>query len=71
MMRVPGSTDDLLSVKANGGDIRLVYSPLDAVDIASKNPNKSVVFFAVGFETTAPANAASVLEAIRRGIDNY
>jgi len=71
MMRVPGSKDDLLSVKANGADVRMVYSPLDAVNIAEENPNKSVVFFAIGFETTAPANAASVIEAKRRGLKNY
>ncbi len=71
MMRVPGSKDDLLTVKANGADVRMVYSPLDAVKIAEQNPNKKVVFFAVGFETTAPANAASVLEAKRRGLKNF
>ena len=56
MMRVPGTKKDLLSVKAKGGQVRLVYSPLDAVKIAKQNPDKQVVFFAVGFETTAPAN---------------
>lgn len=71
MMRVPGSKDDLLTVKANGSDVRMVYSPLDAVKIAESNPGKKVVFFAVGFETTAPANAASVLEAKRRGLKNF
>ncbi|MEN8191166.1 MAG: hydrogenase formation protein HypD [Bacteroidota bacterium] len=71
MMRVPGSKDDLLSVKANGADVRMVYSPLDAVKIAEENPNKNIVFFAIGFETTAPANAASVIEAKRRGIKNF
>ena len=55
MMRVPGSSTDLLSVKAGGGDVRMVYSPLDAVKLAQQNPGKQVVFFAVGFETTAPA----------------
>ncbi len=71
MLRVPGSEKDLLSVKAEGGDIRMVYSPIDAVNIAEKNPAKKVVFFAVGFETTAPANAMSVLEAEKRGLKNY
>ncbi len=71
MMRVPGSKHDLLSVKANGGDVRMVYSPLDAVKLAKDNPGKKVVFFAVGFETTAPANAMSVLEAKRLKINNY
>ncbi len=71
MLRVPGSYTDLLKVKAEGGDVRVVYSPLDAVNIAEKNPNKKVVFFAVGFETTAPANAMSVVEAERRNIMNF
>ena len=71
MLRVPGSDKDLLTVKANGGNIKMVYSPLDAVKIAEQNPDKKVVFFAVGFETTAPANAMSVYEAKRRGINNY
>ncbi len=71
MLRVPGSQNDLLSVKANGSDVRMVYSPLDAVKIAEDNPNKKVVFFAVGFETTAPVNAMSVLEANRRNLKNY
>lgn len=71
MMRVPGSRDDLLSVKANGADVRMVYSPLDAVKLAEANPDKKVVFFAVGFETTSPANAVSVIEAKRRGLQNY
>ena len=71
MLRVPGSSRDLLSVKAEGGDIRMVYSPLDAVEIARQNPAKKVVFFAVGFETTAPANAMAVWEAKRRGINNF
>ena len=60
MLRVPGSEKDLLSVKAGGGDIRIIYSPLDAVKIAEDNPDKKVVFFAIGFETTAPANAMAV-----------
>ena len=60
MMRVPGSRSDLLRVKAAGGDVRMVYAPVDAVEIAARNPGKEVVFFAVGFETTAPANALAV-----------
>lgn len=71
MLRVPGSKMDLLSVKANGGNVKMVYSPLDAVKLAEQNPDKKVVFFAVGFETTAPANAMSVFEAYKRGIKNY
>ncbi len=71
MMRVPGTNGDLLSAKAAGGDVRMVYSPLDAVKIAQENPNKQVVFFAVGFETTAPANAMAVFQAKQRGIHNF
>ena len=71
MLRVPGSSDDLLSVKARGGDVRMVYSPLDAVALAESNPDKKVVFFAIGFETTAPANAMAVLDAERKGIENF
>ena len=71
MLRVPGSTDDLLTVKALGGDVRIVYSPLDAVALASKNPERQVVFFAVGFETTAPANAMAVWQARRQGLTNF
>ncbi len=71
MLRVPGSDRDLLSVKANGGDIRMVYSPLDAVQVARENPDRQVVFFAVGFETTAPANAMSVFQARREGLSNF
>lgn len=71
MLRVPGSNEDLLSVKAKGGNVKMVYSPLDAVKIAEQNPNKKVVFFAVGFETTAPANAMSVVEAYKKGLKNY
>jgi len=71
MLRVPGSNTDLLKVKAEGGDVRIVYSPLDAVKIAEENPDKKVVFLAVGFETTAPANAMSVAEAKRRNLTNY
>jgi hydrogenase expression/formation protein HypD len=71
MLRVPGSGKDLLSVKATGGDVRIVYSPLDAVKIAEDNKNKEVVFFAVGFETTAPANAMAVYQAKQKGLDNF
>ena len=71
MLRVPGSKKDLLSVKAEGGDVRIVYSPLDAVKIAQQNPEKNVVFLAVGFETTAPANAMSVWQAKKLGLTNY
>jgi hydrogenase expression/formation protein HypD len=71
MLRVPGSGKDLLTVKAEGGAIRIVYSPLDAVKIAQQNLDKKVVFFAVGFETTAPANAMAVLQAYRLGLKNF
>jgi hydrogenase expression/formation protein HypD len=71
MLRVPGSDRDLLSVKAAGGDVRIVYSPLDAVRLARQTPDKKVVFFAVGFETTAPANAMAVLQAERESLDNF
>ena len=71
MLRVPGSARDLFSVKASGGDVRVVYSPLDAVAIARKNPDKQVVFFAIGFETTAPANVMSVLAAQKWGLKNF
>jgi len=71
MLRVPGSTKDLLTVKAEGGNVRMVYSPLDAVTIAQQNPAKKVVFFAVGFETTAPANAMSVWQAEQLGLKNF
>ena len=71
MLRVPGSEKNLLEAKAQGADVRVLYSPLEAVQIAENNPNKQVVFFAVGFETTAPANALSVLHAYRRGVTNY
>ena len=71
MLRVPGSEKDLFMVKANGGDIRIVYSPLDAVKIARENPSKEVVFFAVGFETTAPANAMAVHQAKEMGVKNF
>jgi hydrogenase expression/formation protein HypD len=71
MLRVPGTDMDLFQVKAAGGDVRVVYSPLDAVELAVKNPDKQVVFFGVGFETTAPANAMSVHLAKRRGLENF
>ncbi len=71
MLRVPGSKKDLLSVKALGGDIRMVYSPLDALGIAERNPGKEVVFFGVGFETTAPAVALAIKQARLRGLDNF
>lgn len=71
MLRVPGTEGDLFQVKGRGGDVRVVYSPLDAVELATKNPDKQVVFFGVGFETTAPANAMSVHLAKRRGIRNF
>jgi hydrogenase expression/formation protein HypD len=71
MLRVPGSTADLLSIKASGGDVRIVYSPLDAVRIAAENPSREVVFFGVGFETTAPATAMAVYQASQRGLRNF
>jgi len=71
MLRVPGSTTDLLSVKAQGGDVRIVYSPLDAVRLAEQNPDKEVVFFGVGFETTAPATAMAVFQAEQKGLKNF
>jgi hydrogenase expression/formation protein HypD len=71
MLRVPGSEKDLLTVKAAGGDVRIVYSPLDALKLAQQNPEKKIVFFAVGFETTAPANAMSVWQAKQIGLKNF
>lgn len=71
MLRVPGSKGDLLSAKAAGGDVRMVYSPLDALKIAHENPQKEVVFFAVGFETTAPANAMAVYQAKQQNLHNF
>ncbi|MEZ4841130.1 MAG: hydrogenase formation protein HypD [Flavobacteriaceae bacterium] len=71
MIRVPGSKKSLLEAKANGGDLRVLYSPIEAVTIAKQSPEKEVVFFAVGFETTAPANALSVLHAEKEDITNY
>ncbi|HWI57870.1 MAG TPA: hydrogenase formation protein HypD [Bacillota bacterium] len=71
MLRVPGSESDLLILKSRGADIRIVYSPIDCLKIARQNPDKKVVFFAIGFETTAPANAMSVWQAKRQGIKNF
>jgi hydrogenase expression/formation protein HypD len=71
MLRVPGSRRDLFAVKAAGGDVRIVYSPLDCLRIAEQNPERTVVFFAVGFETTSPANAMAVWQAKRRGMKNF
>lgn len=71
MLRVPGSSKDLFSVRAAGGQVRIVYSPLDAVKIAQANPDKKVVFFAIGFETTGPANAMSVIQAKALGVKNF
>ena len=71
MLRVPGSEKDLFSVKAAGGDVRIVYSPLDALKIAQQNPDKTIVFFGIGFETTAPANAMAVKQAKNLGVENF
>jgi hydrogenase expression/formation protein HypD len=71
MLRVPGSARDLFSIRAAGGDVRVVYSPLDAVKIAQQNPDKQIVFFAIGFETTAPANAMSVVQAKALSVKNF
>ena len=71
MLRVPGSEKDLLKVKSEGGDVRIVYSPMDALALARENPDREVVFFAVGFETTAPANAMAVAQAARLGVKNF
>lgn len=71
MLRVPGSKESLLEVKTKGADIRILYSPLEAVQIAQQNPGKEIIFFAVGFETTAPANALSVIQADKLGVTNY
>ena len=71
MMRVPGSKEDLLSVKARGADIRMLYTPLDALSLAKENPDKEIVFFAIGFETTAPVHLMALKEAIRRGLPNF
>lgn len=71
MLRVPGSEKDLLAVRSEGGDVRVVYSPLDAVRLARENPAREVVFFGIGFETTAPANAMAVVQARREGLGNF
>ncbi|HRG22578.1 MAG TPA: hydrogenase formation protein HypD, partial [Saprospiraceae bacterium] len=71
MLRVPGSSQSLLEVKARGADVRILYSPLEAVQLAKSNPDKEVVFFAVGFETTAPANALAVVHADITGAENF
>lgn len=71
MLRVPGSDGDLLSRKAQGADVRVVYSPMDALALAEKHPDREVVFFAIGFETTAPANGTAVWAAARKGVENF
>jgi hydrogenase expression/formation protein HypD len=71
MLRVPGSSRDLFQIKSAGGDVRVVYSPLDALKLARENPDRQVVFFGIGFETTAPANAMTVYQAKRLGIRNF
>ncbi|MCG8455356.1 MAG: hydrogenase formation protein HypD [Holophagales bacterium] len=71
MLRVPGSEKDLFRVRSEGGDVRIVYSPLDAVELARQNPDRQVVFFGIGFETTAPANAMAVHLAKQQGLDNF
>ncbi|MFW5904940.1 MAG: hydrogenase formation protein HypD, partial [bacterium] len=71
MLRVPGSECDLHQIRARGGTVRIVYSPLDALELARKNPDREVVFFALGFETTAPANAMAVLRAKELGVENF
>src|SRR5580765_5040263 len=71
MLRVPGSRGDLLRLRSQGADVRVVYSPLDAVTIARENPGKRVVFFGIGFETTAPANAMAVFQAKKTRVSNF
>ena len=71
MLRVPGSAGDLFRAKSEGADVRMVYSPMDALELARENPDREVVFFAVGFETTAPANAMAVYQAKEQGIENF
>jgi hydrogenase expression/formation protein HypD len=71
MLRVPGSSKDLFKIKSEGGDIRIVYSPLDAVKLAQQRPERQVVFFGIGFETTAPANAMAIIQAERLGLSNF
>jgi hydrogenase expression/formation protein HypD len=71
MLRVPGTHTDLLSAKAKGGDVRIVHSPLDAVELAESTPEKEIIFFAVGFETTAPPNAMAAFQAKKQGLNNF
>jgi hydrogenase expression/formation protein HypD len=71
MLRVPGSSEDLFRIKSQGGDVRIVYSPLDALQIARQNPDRQVVFFGIGFETTAPANAMAIHLAAQQAIPNF
>jgi len=71
MLRVPGRRRDLFRIKSQGGDVRVVYSPLDALRLAQQNPDKQVVFFGIGFETTAPPNAMTVYQAKKLGIPNF
>jgi hydrogenase expression/formation protein HypD len=71
MLRVPGSHEDLFAVKARGGQVKIVYSPLDAIKLAKQNPDKTVVFFAIGFETTAPANAMALVQARQLALKNF
>lgn len=71
MLRVPGSSQDLFRVKSQGGDVRIVYSPLNAVKLAQQRPEREVVFFGIGFETTAPANAMAIVQAERLGLKNF
>lgn len=71
MLRVPGSDKDLFRVKSEGGDVRIVYSPLDALKLARQHPDRQVVFFGIGFETTAPANAMAIVQASRQGLANF
>lgn len=71
MLRVPGTRENLFAIRARGGNVKVVYSPLEAVDLAANNPDKQVVFFAIGFETTAPPNAMAILQAKQRGLKNF
>lgn len=71
MLRVPGSEKDLFRIRSEGGDVRVVYSPLDALKVARENPGKEVVFFGIGFETTAPANAMAVFQAAQQSLGNF
>ncbi len=70
-MRVPGSKNSLLQAKADGADVRMVYSPMDALALARKNPDREIVFFAIGFETTMPSTALTVLQAESNGVRNF